>query len=168
MADTGSFRGKLFGGFDRRDVASYIEKLAAERNDYIVKCRELETTVNELTEEVVRLKEEFSDRENELVNAHAAEIEKITGEFEAKLAEMEVSLADANMRAEERRTAERDAAAALLDELVENYGAAESDAQLIFSRVFEDLEAVGKKLNSIPEILSSSRERLSDIREKIN
>ena len=168
MADTGSFRGKLFGGFDRRDVASYIEKLAAERNDYIVKCRDLETRVNELSEEIEELKVNFTDKEKELITSHEAAIEKTKAEYNAKLAEMEAALADASERAEERRTAERDAAAALLEELVESYGAAESDTQLLFSRVFEALESAGKKLNSIPEILSSAKERLSDIRNKIN
>ena len=32
MSGENGFKGRLFGGFDRRDVAEYIEKLAGERN----------------------------------------------------------------------------------------------------------------------------------------
>ena len=32
LQETGNFRGKLFGGFDRQDVIDYIEEIAGERN----------------------------------------------------------------------------------------------------------------------------------------
>ena len=41
-----------------------------------------------------------------------------------------------------------------------------SCSEIILS--LEDLSAAGKKLEAIPEVLTSSRERLSDIREKLN
>ena len=61
MANENGFRGKLFGGFNRKDVADYIEKLAAERN---------------------RLKAEADQRRNEALSraAQNEELSRLLGE----------------------------------------------------------------------------------------
>ncbi len=57
--ESGSFRGKLFGGFDRRDVSDYIEKIAAERNKY-------KKELNAMTGRVEELEQKLNAAEAEL------------------------------------------------------------------------------------------------------
>ena len=57
MGVTGSFRGKLFGGFDRKDVSDYITALAAERNELKKKCECLEAETESLREKLAASEE---------------------------------------------------------------------------------------------------------------
>ena len=168
MADSGTFRSKLFGGFDRNDVANYIEKLAAERNDYIVECRDLEVKVQDLSDEIERLKAEFTEQLSSQEKAHEEQIEELTADYENKLAEAEKAVREAEQRAEEKRTAELDAAKAVLDELLGSFGDAESDTRLLLDRIGADLAEAGKKLEKMPDVLTSSKDRLTEIRQKLD
>ena len=55
-SEKSSFRSRIFGGFDRRDVAAYIEKLAGERNRLRAENEKLSARVSELEDELARLK----------------------------------------------------------------------------------------------------------------
>lgn len=60
--EKGNFRSRIFGGFDRQDVATYIERLSAERNELKSRCGELERKLEETTEQL-RAAEENADEE---------------------------------------------------------------------------------------------------------
>ena len=63
--EKGNFRSSLFGGFNRRDVADYIEKLSAERNRYKAENSSLNETVEKLQSDIEDLNaqiKELSDR----------------------------------------------------------------------------------------------------------
>lgn len=157
MAEKNTFRGKLFGGFDRKDVVSYIEKLAAERNEYKGKCAELEININELKDEMDALRAEYEEK----LAAQAQE-------YEEKLTVAEAAVVCANLQAEEKRTEEKLAAAKLLDEIIERFDSAESDSRLICSHMLDDLKVVRKNVERLPDVLVSSKERFVEIREKLN
>ena len=115
----GKFRGSLFGGFNRKDVAVYIGKVGKETNEYKEECaklkeenRELKSKVDELTRQIselsaqneelngevetLRVKCEEQDRLKETVAAMQARIdsdaETIAGyeKMKDKLSELEV------------------------------------------------------------------------------
>ncbi len=55
--ELGRFKGALFGGFDRRSVADYIEVLAGERNAYKAQLEEKSLHCETLEEELVQLRQ---------------------------------------------------------------------------------------------------------------
>lgn len=66
--ETCNFKTRLFGGFDRRDVIAYIEKLAAQRNKYQVSSKKLE-------DQMVELREKLTEAENEIAEANRRIVE---------------------------------------------------------------------------------------------
>jgi len=54
------FRKKVFGGFNREDVISYIAKIAEERNDAHAGKYKAEKKAQMLAEEVIKLREEMN------------------------------------------------------------------------------------------------------------
>ena len=167
MAD-GTFKSRLFGGFDRRDVASYIEKLAAERNSYIVKCRDLEQKREEYASEIDNLKADYEKKLSDQKSEFEAENEKLKKEYEEKISELEAEVALANIRAEEKRTKEKEEVKKLLQSVSERFESAGSDAQLTCAHMTEELESVRNTVEKLPEILISSKERIEEIIEKID
>ena len=67
-----SFKTRLFGGFDRRDVISYIEKLAAQRNKYLKTAERLETQMNDLRRMLSDAELEIADANRRLVEVNVA------------------------------------------------------------------------------------------------
>jgi len=71
--NTGKFRGSLIGGFNRKDVAAYIGKVARELSEYKEKSeklgaenKELKTEVEELTRRVTELSAQNEELKSEL------------------------------------------------------------------------------------------------------
>lgn len=77
--EKGNFKGRVFGGFNRKDVIDYIESLAAERNDLALENRKLSGRVEALEEKLEELRQdgpassELPDQE-ELVRARAEQV----------------------------------------------------------------------------------------------
>lgn len=69
---TGSFRSEVFGGFNRKDVSVYIEKLAAERNKYKGDAEKLGDKVEELSDTIAELETRISELSKELDTAMAS------------------------------------------------------------------------------------------------
>lgn len=168
MAEIGSFKSKLFGGFDRKDVVNYIEKLAAERNEYIVKCRDLEVKVQELEGKIEDIRSEYERKISEVQAENESKIEEITSEYEMKLTEAEAAIVCANLKAEEKRTTEREEALKVLGDVVDRFEAAGSDTVLLCSRIVEDLKETANKIEGLPDIVVSAKERIDEIKSKIN
>lgn len=146
MANENGFRGKLFGGFNRKDVAAYIEKLAAERNALNTelgrRTAELNSCIAQNTELSLRLgeaqliarqsNEQIADS-NAQADAKCAQLqervdalEKELGEksgrleqAETRLSETEAALADALRRAEEAEALANSRRVIALEEAVE-------------------------------------------------
>lgn len=167
MAEINSFKSKVFGGFDRKDVVSYIERLAGERNDYIVKCRELETALTEKDAETEELKQKFEAEKAELLDAFREEKEKLVEEYEAKLTEADAALICANIKAEDDLKTERDISIRAVNELSERFSAAKADTDLICAHLLEDLDAAQKKIARLSEALVNSEERLKELRDTL-
>ena len=79
------FKTRLFGGFDRNDVAVSIERIANERNSYKERAAQLEEQVDALTAELSRVREDAAqaiqtaaEAADRAEKAHAAAIEKAT------------------------------------------------------------------------------------------
>ncbi|HHU05454.1 MAG TPA: hypothetical protein GXZ65_03095 [Clostridiales bacterium] len=75
------FRGSLFGGFNRKDVAAYISKLAREANEFKEECSKLKTENSELKIKI----EELTRQVSEL----GAQNEELNGELERLKAQCE-------------------------------------------------------------------------------
>lgn len=69
--EKGNFKGRVFGGFNRRDVIAYIESLAKERNALAMENQTLRGRVDALEE---RLEERRLPDHDELVLARAREV----------------------------------------------------------------------------------------------
>ncbi|MBE6949577.1 MAG: hypothetical protein E7456_07020 [Ruminococcaceae bacterium] len=67
MADErGSFRRRLFGGFDRVDVINYIEDIAIERNKHQETAAKLQEEVSELRDQAESLTKQLDDKNAQL------------------------------------------------------------------------------------------------------
>lgn len=74
----GNFRGRVFGGFDRKDVAAYISKVARETNDYKEECaklrcenRELSSGIEGLTGQISALNAKNEELKSEIERLEA-------------------------------------------------------------------------------------------------
>ncbi|MBQ3404520.1 MAG: DUF972 family protein [Oscillospiraceae bacterium] len=69
--NSGNFRTRILGGFDRLDVIKYIEKLAAERNDCRSELEKLKEEIQALTDDNDALRMRNSDLRRELSECRA-------------------------------------------------------------------------------------------------
>jgi len=162
MADN-AFKNRLFGGFDRKDVVNYIEKLASERNDLQVRCRELEKKLSDAEDKLENLQSELEAQKE----GFASEKESLVSEYEAKLIDSETRVAEANARADEKHDEERSRTYEALSEVVNAFSDAESDIQLLITHILEDVRQTDKAMKRLPEILKNSRERIEDIKDSV-
>ena len=168
MAETGSFRSKLFGGFDRKDVADYIERLAAERNDSIVKTRDLEVKVEQLEGELETAKLDGTVALQSLKSEHSAEIGALRTDYEQKLSDANDEISRLKAELEKKRADEKDAAKEALDGTIERFSLCERDNLLLCTNMRDNLENAIKSLEALPAVLTSTRERIEEIREKLD
>ena len=69
--EKGNFRSSVFGGFNRQDVANYIEKLSAERNRYKEESADLRDKADGLEDTVEQLKAQIEELENQAAELKA-------------------------------------------------------------------------------------------------
>lgn len=86
-----TFRKKLFGGFDPRDVADYIALLARERNSYLKAKDDAEYELLELRRELAEVRSEAAERASDALSGLEREYENVRAD---------VTAAGGNMRAE--------------------------------------------------------------------
>ena len=167
MAEIGSFKSKIFGGFDRKDVVNYIEKLAAERNKYKQQCSELEEEIRLKKEKISQLEEEIEANSAKYKRKLQEKTDEIVADYEKKLLETEAALACAKIEAQDKRAAEKDEALEAVSEASEKFAQAGSDAQLLCARISQDLKELTEKIDALPDVVESSHSRLEDIKEKL-
>ncbi len=100
MSESGNFRSKLFGGFNRQDVSDYITHLAAQRNSLQEKCEKLEAesaALHERADEAERKAEEQKRLTDEyIINVRESatrELNELLEKYEAVRSDMEVTTA---------------------------------------------------------------------------
>ena len=140
--DINRFRGKIFGGFNRRDVADYIEMLAADRNRLKAKVDELEGQVRSLRGENATL-------------CSLMETERRTAEDAGRNAEAEYARKQAALEAE---FAEKQAA--LEAEFAEKTAALSAKLAEKENALREELSAVMPLLSGIAADTASDAENL--------
>ena len=97
MAEHKGFRGRLFGGFNREDVAKYVEEVSAERNSYKKKCLEHEKCIEELQAALSLANEELEVLRRDVL----AETSEKIAEAERKLHEVSTNVSQAAAQASE-------------------------------------------------------------------
>ncbi|MBQ4321284.1 MAG: hypothetical protein IJC35_03510 [Oscillospiraceae bacterium] len=148
--DINRFRGMFFGGFNRRDVADYIELLAAERNRLQVKAEELEGRVKRLQGENATVRS-FAEGER-----RAAEDTRRT--LEAEYAQKQAEL-EADFR-EKEEALRQDFAAKEAAMRQENEELRRKYEEEIAQRVLRELEAVMPLLDGIAADTAADAEEL--------
>ena len=140
--EKGNFRSCLFGGFNRRDVADYIEKLSAERNRYKLENSSLKETAEKLQDDVDSLTARVAELEEKL---DAARSEPLISQISAC---EEVVAAATSLKADlSDRTAK----------IIE-----------LSSTVDDDLAQIKSCLASLPEATDEACLKISDIIERLN
>ena len=159
--DINRFRGMFFGGFNRRDVADYIELLAAERNRLQVKAEELECRVRHLQGEnaTVRSFAEGERRAAEDARRNLeAEYAKKQAELEAEFLRKQEAL-EAGFR-EKEEALRQDFAAKEAAMQQENEELRRKYEEEISGKVLQELEAVMPLLDGIAADTAADAEEL--------
>ena len=78
----GNFRGKVFGGFNRKDVAAYIARVARETNEHKEQCAKLNTENKGLSSRLEELTRQLSE-----LNAENQELRDQVEKLEAQCEE---------------------------------------------------------------------------------
>ena len=125
-----SFRRQLIGGFDRRDVMSYIAKISHERNMFSQTKFEAERALSKL----------------------ADEIERLNGELEEANA--------AALKGREDRQAAFDAAALVFEDLKAAFGQVHKDITEAFARVNAELAVAAIPVEKLPDVIEKTEEKL--------
>ena len=162
--DNSTFKSSVFGGFDRSDVISYIERTAQENAKRI---KELEDEADKLMHESLSLREQLSAAEEErssLSEALSAESERRTAAeqaLEALRAEADELRAQVAALSQERDRLSSDSAA--LRAQVEEYDTVKShiaDIELSARARADALEAETRE--RMGRVLQSCRERFEE------
>ncbi len=179
--DINRFRGKILGGFNRKDVSEYIEKLSEERNALRRRCRELEEQTAQLAQKSAQLQQqsarlqadaaELQERaeraEKELTFLKAKQGEELAAEKALRdqmREEMEKTLAA------ERENARRDAAAqvaAKLDEIGTLLDCLAEDSARDSQDARDRLEALCEGLDASAHATEEARRRYRALREEL-
>lgn len=165
-----TFKGSLFGGFNRDDVTRYIEKTALENNqriDALEKendglCRENSDLRTEL-EFVTGARDRLSDSFADLIKKHRSAEEALT-ESETQLA-----AARAQLTALEGEKAELQSTVAQLQKVSDEYAAVKahiSDIELEARQRASELE--DRTHRQLSELLDSCRRRCEEITSALN
>ena len=146
---TGNFRSKLFGGFDRSDVTSYIEKLATERNRYKKETEKHSETIEELNGRIDLLEERISALSEAL---DAAEAEART----AKESE------------EEYRRSALSQAESAVGKLKEKYEVLREEIVTAAVRLRTEMCDSGEKITGLAAQLETAEEVFSPLNQVLN
>lgn len=181
--EKGNFRGKIFGGFDRRDVISYIETTAQklsttekERSAYQEEVEDLRAKNERLGELMEQYKEEYEDeikRVEKLCEdqrkSYEAELERLQNEHDEAIhalrRENSRLLEDIEREKQKtfnRRSAEIKAAQDAVDSLIKRTDELKSDLDINLSNSRRRIE---NDFTAAAEIAAELHERLLRIRE---
>ncbi len=137
--ETGGFKRRLFGGFDKRNVVEYIEKLAEERNA--------------LQNERIALQEE-----NEALRERLSALEEQASAPEPSAPpEPEPSPEPPASMGEARE---------ILTELKNRYDALCADIRINVSQTSSDVERLGKKITLLTEALEAAGRRITELADR--
>ena len=121
MSNQKPIRGTLFGGFNKKDVAGYIEELSKKSGEYKAeseqlreRCDELETyrlTIDELQDDFDHARKELDDANAEIeqLKADKARLEEENSTLSAELAAIKADIEAYNAAREQLVTLELDA-----------------------------------------------------------
>jgi len=141
----GRFRTSFFGGFDRRDVVAYLEKIAGERNQYKAEAERLGTEL-------------ASEREG-----LAERLEKLQTELDETKAELE----ETKRRADELHMAAVADAQKAVSELCGEYESIRSDVGVASNRLHTELEHISEGLSRVNESFEQTGARLEELRASV-
>ena len=137
------FRGSLFGGFNRKDVSQYIERLAAERNTLKA---EAERCTKELNE---------TNAQNSMLALRLGEAQLIAGDAKTRLEELEQQVEESRKESEQAQKS-MEAAMQLANE------AADSDKALR-----DEKTALSAALSAAEEKAAALEERISALEKEL-
>lgn len=132
--ERGNFKSRVFGGFDRRDVIGYIEKLAAERNA-------LSRENQALREKLEALEDRVNDTPEEVVSQAESDIEEKRRELDCAIEEVRGMLSDINRE----------------------YSNICGDININVTQAGHELSVMSDKLNKLSELLTSAGGRLEEL-----
>jgi len=181
MSDTTEkFRGRLFGGFDRRDVVDYISRLADERNQAIVERDQLFERVAQLEEELAALTGEPDDvPETEEPEIDASETEEPLPETQKE--EHAAAPDDAPDRIPEEAMRAvftemfqnmKGNAVKETDEIVgdleERYASLKTDMEVTAAHMRCELKKMSDYLSSVTEAFSNTEKKIGELRQSVS
>ncbi len=188
----GKFRGRLFGGFNRKDVVEYIQKSSEGyekyRQEYVrltEKCADLEAKLfgaderekalrlenNKLTEQLHFLKD-IEKRAQEIQNELDAirESAKVYEDTKQRIAQLEL---DSVMRAASIENAAVSAAESTLDrtdallcDLGVRYENVKSDVEVTVAHLRGELDKISASLENLVSVLEKSEEEFASFKDK--
>jgi len=140
------FRGRLFGGFDRKDVIAYIEKSSAKRNALIKENEKLAAEAEEMNEIVSRLQ-----IENDELKAKLAEAEEAVKVSEDSVKELKETVIAETITA--------------LEDLEKKYENISADFADTSTRINNELDTIRGKMSAFPEIKDSIDDRINNLKK---
>ncbi len=169
--EKGNFRGKLFGGFNRNDVISYIESAAAQFNATEKERDELTEKNDALRDELEELKAELEETRRSAESekkALADEKDGVILELRRENARLLEDIERERARTFDRRAAELDSAAEAVDELLKRCGDIKSDMAVNVTnsrrRILDDFESVSGVAGELEFRLKKLRSHIDELR----
>ena len=150
-----TLRGRLFGGFDRRDVVEYIEQLAAQRNALLQENEALKEQLSVMEEQ--RASAPVLPDEDAPADDLAAAVEEFLEKVQKDMQSAEVS------EQEEKKEAERKADQ-LLAELEEKFQDTKTDVEVTTSHMRCELQKMSDMLSALSLALESTGRRIHELR----
>ena len=140
------FKSEVFGGFNRRDVINYIEKLASERN--------------ELQKENERLSERISEMEKELLDKSSAD--------SATIAQLETELEMERTSAREAREIAAEGAEKIMGEFRSKYDEFREEMKTGLTNAHSELAKSSKYINRFWGMFETAGKRLSEMEQTVS
>lgn len=140
--EKGNFRSARFGGFNRYDVAEYIEKLSSERNKYKDKSLALEESVERLQKDVDFL-------------TH-------------RLADTVMQLEEAQKKATDEKIAVIDDTLAAITDFKSEFATAVSKISELSAAASDSTNQLSSYINSLPEKVIAVESQLDELVRNIN
>ena len=190
--DINRFRGKILGGFNRRDVSEYIEKLAGERNALRRRCRELEEQTAQFAQKTAQLQQltarlqaengelktraEAAEQERDALTVQAGEAQAAETALRDQMREeLEAALREERARAERELDAQRELArkeaaaqaAAKLDEIGTLLDCVAADSARDARDARDRLESLCEGMEASAHATEEARRRYLALREEL-
>ena len=186
--DINFFRKSFFGGFNRKDVVDYIEKLAQERNELDEWKENAQKEADSLRDANRALRqeaEEMKEQSDLVAKALGEDNGKLRQEIELAMdkarktaATHENEVATLKQEAEEakrlmwesnnRQTAMFEAAGRTLEEFEKALGEYSADLKEKMDKAMTELRSAGDSVDKLPSTLSQVIDRMNELRAAFN